>query len=59
MSDATHGLPIHTPDPDFGRSYGWQGDTVPEVSLPRGWWLVPLFLCGVATWVLLARALFF
>lgn len=59
MSDATHGLPIHRPDPDFGRAYGRPGEAIPEITLPRGWWLVPSFLGGIAGWVFLVRALFF
>ncbi|PLL12066.1 hypothetical protein C0V75_14380 [Tabrizicola sp. TH137] len=59
MSDASHGLPIHRPDPEFGRSYGRQGDAVPQMTISRGWWLLPAFLGGVTGWVFLFKALFF
>ena len=63
MSDATHGLPIHRPDPefghDFGRSYAMPGESIPQIGFARGWWLVPSMLFGLAGWVFLIRALFF
>lgn len=59
MSDATHGLPIHTPDPDFGRNYLVQGDVVPEFRLARGWWVLPMMAGGIAGWALLLRAVLF
>ncbi|MBD1203332.1 MAG: hypothetical protein O9292_03445 [Rhodobacteraceae bacterium] len=59
MSDATHGLPIHRPDPDFGRAYGRPGDAAPRLGLPSGWWLLPSLAGGLAGWVILFRALFF
>lgn len=63
MSDATHGLPIHRPDPefshDFGRAYARPGEGIPQIGLARGWWLVPSLLFGLTGWALLIRALFF
>lgn len=59
MSDATHGLPIHRPDPEFGRAYVRPGESVPRLALVRGWWLLPCVIGGLAGWVFLFRALFF
>ena len=59
MSDTTHGLPIHQPDPEFGRPYGLAHDGIPKLALPRGWWLLPMVIGGLAGWVILFRALFF
>lgn len=59
MSDATHGLPIHTPDPDFGRAYQRPGEVMPQLRLSRGWWLLPMLAGGLAGWALILRAIFF
>lgn len=59
MSDATHGLPIHTPDPDFGRVYPFPGETMPDWCLSPGWWLLPMLAGGVAGWTLILRGIFF
>lgn len=59
MSDATHGLPIHTPDPDFGRIYSFPGEALPQLRLARGWWLLPMMMGGLVGWAALLRALFF
>lgn len=59
MSDATRGLPIHRPDPDFGRIYMHPADVLPEVQLGRGWWLLPMLAGGLAGWAVLMRAIFF
>lgn len=59
MSDATHGLPIHTPDPDFGRVYQRPGEAIPELRLRSGWWLLPMLAGGVAGWAVLLDTIFF
>ncbi|MEN9410365.1 MAG: hypothetical protein RL216_2339 [Pseudomonadota bacterium] len=53
MSDATQGLPISRQDPDFGRTYLAPGETVPDLDLPPGWWLVPVMISGLAGWIAL------
>ena len=58
MSDATHGLPIHTPDPEFGRMYQFPGEALPQLRLTRGWWLVPMLAGGIVGWAVLLRAVF-
>lgn len=58
MTDATHGLPVYNPDPDFGRSYRAPGEAVPEVQLPAGWWLLPAVVTGTVGWAMLFWALF-
>lgn len=59
MSDATHGLPIHTPDPDFGRAYQRPGEAMPQLRLSPGWWLLPMLMGGAVGWAVLLRAIFF
>lgn len=59
MTDATHGLPIYEPNPDFGRAYRAAGDTVPSFRLPAGWWILPSVMGGVAGWAMLFKTLFF
>lgn len=59
MSDATHGLPIHTPDPDFGRAYQLPGEALPQLRLAEGWWLLPMLAGGLSGWALLLGAVFF
>ena len=58
MSDATHGLPIYQRDPDFGRAYRGPGESVPNLRLPAGWWLLPAVVTGAAGWVALFWAIF-
>ena len=53
MADATHGLPVYCPDPEFGRAYRAPGESVPSYRLPAGWWLLPAMLLGLAGWVAL------
>lgn len=59
MSDATHGLPVHRPDPEFGRPYALAHEDIPRIGLPQGWWLLPMLTGGIAGWVILLRAVFF
>lgn len=59
MRDATHGLPIHTPDPDFGRRYLSPGEALPQVHLAPGWWLLPMLGGGLLGWAVLIRTIFF
>lgn len=59
MSDATHGLPIHTPDPDFGRAYQRPEEVMPQFQLSPGWWMLPMLAGGVVGWAVLLRSIFF
>lgn len=59
MSDATHGLPVYEPNPDFGRPYGRVGEKAPSFELPHGWWIVPSVVLGALGWILLFKAVFF
>ena len=61
MTNATQGLPVKTPDPDFGRFYHHPGDTLPrlEMRLSRGWWLLPMLAGGISGWILLIGAVLF
>lgn len=59
MSDATHGLPVYRPDPDFGRSYRLPDEVEPSFRLPQGWWITPLIGVAVAGWAALLLHLMF
>lgn len=59
MSDATHGLPVYEPNPDFGRAYVPLGEKMPSFQLPHGWWIVPAVALGTLGWILLFKAVFF
>ena len=59
MSDATHGLPVYRPDPDFGRAYRRPGEVVPRLALPRGWLVAVAASGAVAGWAALLGVVIF
>jgi hypothetical protein len=58
-TQASQALSQFPAETDYGRTYTAPGDVMPELRLPRGWWLLPAVAFGAVGWFALISALFF